>query len=1212
MIRFYKHIIALSLLVFSVLFCACEDRFDDYRNHVIGEGEAVVEGILEFRPSATVLGRSDGDAIQNIRKLSIVIFNSDGEFNQLLSNVDFNKLDPTNDKPDDYPAGYDEDGNEVDLSSDNTTNTTSKVRCSLKLAYGRYYIYAVANYYGDQLTEEKLKEAENPIKYLKEIECDWNFINVEDNAQMFGYFTNDIAGQNTAYEGTAKPDNGQTTVVEGATEPQVVIDQPNVNLYSWIKRLASKVTIAYDGSGLKNNVFVYIHNVSIRQIPLTCTLGDGNEPTEESQVTSAAFDESVENPQQALYYNGQGDLTGQTKYDWTGNKYENWMVVAKGNGVQGAADHTPNDPALFFYENMQGVHADRPKPQDSDKVGVNIGPNDPDYRDDVPLGTFIEVEGYYVCNIQPVSYGPIRYRFMLGQNEQDNYDAIRNCHYKLTLGFNGYANQPDWHIEYQEQENKIYASEVYIPYTYNTSVPYDVRFTGELLELRAEIIENNWAPYYETGEGEVPTTPLGSTSFTDRTLVFDWNRSVFLNTGAGPNGSGSVANQTYSNDLYNVNNKLSNGSNWNSASNYLYGRHFRNYRQIDEEGNVIQPDTYYYVTPIWAGFLRLRVPYSYEDELTTEIPTVCVYNADQEGTGDHYNSSTVLTDFRNYYLGGKVTDKDEDESSVADANRYNLGRHDFDISGSYGEGTGMVYKRGNGRNAYTIKKLKAKDGTLSTELTMNLWTQPKSMCGNSGFSGNNPYEDFNRKAVIRFSAKFSVPTTTNPDGYIWKYKDVTVLQSKRLVNPKAVWRRHDNPQDFKFTLMERNISDLNDLSQFRPVESQGRWSATIKKISDDAPNFVSIKPWGGSQPDGDGVYGNTGSNVTFLIDFDKEIDQDAAACAIIEIKYHDEKCVHNIFVRQGYNKPLKIDETANFYWSAYNLYNCPTGAQGNQVATYEANLTKSPLAFGSFLKRGNYQQAISVSNITRANLGPKENPGSTQFELLTQPMSNATWANIAGSTGNAWHWATFTSKTGTKTRTYQVPTVAQFQTLTNCDFGIGVLYGDGATESAGNTATAYGYLDSNNREYNPNSGDKDNPMFKNGMRGFICYNNSTANQIFFPIGTSGIGRRTVQLVTAAAQRGMLRYGSMTTNLTTTQTNQNNALRPIPFNISNNPGAIYWAYETTDGMAAWDMNYFDLNFNAIGQDVVLNSFSNGSYTPGPNGDALPLRLITLNP
>lgn len=46
-----------------------------------------------------------------------------------------------------------------------------------------------------------------------------------------------------------------------------------MELHSWIRRAASKVTIAYDGSGLEDGVFIYLKSVTIKDIPQKCYLG---------------------------------------------------------------------------------------------------------------------------------------------------------------------------------------------------------------------------------------------------------------------------------------------------------------------------------------------------------------------------------------------------------------------------------------------------------------------------------------------------------------------------------------------------------------------------------------------------------------------------------------------------------------------------------------------------------------------------------------------------------------------------------------------------------------------------------------------------------------------------------------------------------------------------------------------------------------------------
>lgn len=74
-------------------------------------------------------------------------------------------------------------------------------------------------------------------------------------------------------------------------------------LHAWIRRAASKVTVAYDGSLLEEGVFVYIKSVKIKDIPSTCLLGSKNTVMEKSGLikegetitygpAGAAFDEN--------------------------------------------------------------------------------------------------------------------------------------------------------------------------------------------------------------------------------------------------------------------------------------------------------------------------------------------------------------------------------------------------------------------------------------------------------------------------------------------------------------------------------------------------------------------------------------------------------------------------------------------------------------------------------------------------------------------------------------------------------------------------------------------------------------------------------------------------------------------------------------------------------------------------------------------------------
>ena len=81
--------------------------------------------------------------------------------------------------------------------------------------------------------------------------------------------------------------------------------------------------------------------------------------------------------------------------------------------------------------------------------------------------------------------GPIKYRFMLGKDVITDYNAERNHHYKLTLKFKGYANDADWHIEYEEPEPGIEVpNPYYISYLYNRTMNLPVKLIREEVHLR--------------------------------------------------------------------------------------------------------------------------------------------------------------------------------------------------------------------------------------------------------------------------------------------------------------------------------------------------------------------------------------------------------------------------------------------------------------------------------------------------------------------------------------------------------------------------------------------------------------------------------------------------------------------------------------------------------------------------------------------------------
>jgi len=410
--------------------CSCIDE-PLFENDVVGEGESTVAFGVTFRPvDETSLGRTKsvaGNAIREINDMSVVLYKENGSF---AAYYYFNRDQLTL-------------TDEVRPGSHEGETRHASFTCSIP--YGKYRIYAIANM-GNLMTDDRiLTEAE-----FKALPVRWNKDDIARNNQMSGYFSKD---KTTAY---AKGD-----------APLLTIDESDISLYSWIRRAASKVTVAFDAKRLNENIYIYLKSAQIKDIPVDCKLVDKNTPDDISE----------------LYH--EGDTISYGK----GEDHLMWPFLSCGRGANTYGSHDNDAPSLFFYENMQGIHPDKHK---YDTLAT---------KDNVPYGTYLEVKGYYInkSNENP-SYGDITYRCMLGKNMTDDFNAERNTHYKLTLVFNKDANNPDWHIEYDYEPAPpeiMVPSPIYISYLANQSVDipvtiyYDKNITS-VKSVTAEIIRNDW------------------------------------------------------------------------------------------------------------------------------------------------------------------------------------------------------------------------------------------------------------------------------------------------------------------------------------------------------------------------------------------------------------------------------------------------------------------------------------------------------------------------------------------------------------------------------------------------------------------------------------------------------------------------------------------------------------------------------------------------
>ena len=1011
--RFIQYIIVTLTALAAT---GCQDDF--MKQEIIGEGKAKISATIDFKPMSAALTRTKaaGDALKDIHSLHVLLY--DYNTKKLIEQYKW--------KIDEYSVS-EKDRNNDDAENGSSAETKTKqatFNLSEEIDFGKYYMYAVANI-PDLLTNSAYSEAIQTVEGLKDIPLTWDSENVAKNGQMIGFFTKSSAP------------------ALSADDESLIINSNNVKLHAWLRRAASKVTVAFDGSNLKEGVFIYLQSVQIKDIPSQCYLGKDNNVGKEGYTLNVPKNGPDMIDGEIITYH-EGDIAEDFEY---GEGCADHRVTV---GSPHFGSHDETAPALYFYENMQGAGGNMPdKRQDADGNGSLDHPGLPDaatYRlkDDVPYGTYIEVHAHYISNnSERLGNGHIIYRFMLGQDVKKDYNAKRNCHYKLTLKFKNFANEADWHIEYEEPEPGVMTPEpYYISYLYNHSMMYPIKVNtgGRKIEyIKAEILENNWAPYNASSD-----------------IYF---------TGA-PDG----------------------------------------------------------VTAPWNGFLSLHK--------TTE--TVLYEN--KIGSNEQYYKTVPKRgerEYKDFVLPEGITSKEFTTDVSHPDDKYRVEKHPTEA------------------NTYNIY--------------IPMYTRAKQMISTTGYTGNNPYVAYQRKARVKI--------TTKLEGLDEIFEnEVPIYQVRRVVNPKGIYRSSGNNKSFHVVL--KRLPREND-QMFKTFQSEGQWKAYVVKETNGKGITLSVTdPMTTELKDdleyGKAIYGKTGSVIDFKVNFEQSSDNlSENRYAIIRVEYHNYTCQHLIFVRQGDNPDDLV--AGGVKWYAMNMKTT-------------SELASNPLDEGSLFKFGNWSHPIdALSN--KNPFEPWINVKPEDFKVYPEDgLTNA-------ATGDKMKWTDIIQSNTTdgfgnpQMENARVATGADFWELRNSyiEQGYGVLYGDDATETADDIVEAYGY------DYVHNKSGR-------GMRGCFAYNRETGKNLFFPIGASGYGHRK-QSYTATwgdpeTVNGVLRYSAGRTKLYPDPVE-----RPLFYDLYKRPGGIYWLnaeisqdyFTPTDGVSlGWDINYFSFDFNFISKGNLIRS------------------------
>lgn len=1153
-----KYIFYILSFLLTVGLSSCQDDFLD--RMFDNDGDEVTIDIdfmpvatseLQTRTTASSIYPFPGDGMSNIRDICLVLFDENNSFVEIID-ISSSPYTETS-----------EERTEEDTSNGQSTTETTTVRrrYKLQLPTGRFYVYAVANM-GRYPDDKKIEKT--TFKELTEIGIEnmsrsefrqhrrvWDPTNFRNNSEMSGICTVGALPGGSVYTGMSE---------------SAIYVRPGLSLHCWLRRLASKVTVDFDASHLDPSTTIYIKEIRVKDIPYDCSLIADNTATE-----------NLEQPHGIRNDEGHGIRLCHNEHAAVGEEekqHKNWPYLTAGiptlkdlvnsfdkytpdsiknlNATLENIGHLNTSPCIFFYENMQGKDPGKPKKADANLDGVIDSPDsflstDPDYKDRVRAGSYVEVVAYYhSLAVGNEGEGKIIYRFMLGKDVIDDYNAERNYHYKLTLCFEGYANDVDWHIEY-DSDKPPYSmpNEYYISYGYNEMMEFPISISGTLKDgiITAEIIRNDWQPSL---------------------MWIDQHPSTLANSASG-------------------------------YSPYQYG-------------DIQYPtgDT----KQVSLGFLSLRKPQNdvigdndpatmKAHEAKLEDSHAYIWNAWNGGAMDPGDKS------RNQYTDDKVLYENIYNGVTGYTNKRSLGYRvyyfkDLDSKANgdytYGEETRPEYgdKEDGGFRVYTKMSSNSEIYPRQSTLYIPMYTRERNLCKTTGFTGENPYNNYQRRASVRF--RFTVIDRHNREIPV----DVTrpIIQVVKIGNPMGIWRAWNNAAPFDVQLKYLN----DDGETFSDLTShEGGWSAEVEQGAD----WILLN--GGRKK----VTGDKDSKIHFTY---RPIgilsNPNQVRCGIITVRYHNFSCIHKIFVRQGY-APLKINNDGAAYHTG-NLVTKDTEAQ-------------NPCDEGSLFRAGNLDQPIDAeNNVNDESRWVKVTPNmfkdhSNDKLKIAGTNDYKTWDEITSKgTISDFKWDPIKIN-GKTCKIISVANIVKMRDGNDSDtertrYQFGVLYSDKATSTGNTLQEAWHY-----KQANPTT-------HSYGMRGCFVYNNTDGRQIFFPIGSSGYGKRKALRNTTAVSdelgwatypevgKAVVRYS--TARITYMKVSGASCL-PLLWDIFRSDGAAYWcnAPENTDPKhtdekqnrltrTSLDLNYKTFDFNTLGNELFGGNGNGEKNT----SDACFIRLV----
>lgn len=535
----------------------------------------------------------------------------------------------------------------------------------------------------------------------------------------------------------------------------------------------------------------------------------------------------------------------------------------------------------------------------------------------------------------------------------------------------------------------------------------------------------------------------------------------------------------------------------------------------------------------------------------------------------------------------------------ANAQKYNQAYFDGTNSKNINYGERIIIEDAEPKSEGTEReKISVKRNHGNYSINIPIFTREKALIKQTGYTGNNPFVGYQRVAKIKLTATVRLKTDhnqTKTDSAM-----VNAVQVRRVVNPKGVYRKAGNYEPFHVNL--KFLTSERADGEFRSIKSRGPWMAEI--LGDN--NFITLD---GKQR----VNGESGRPIDFTIRFNR-MAGGGNKNAIVRIKYHNYTCTHLIFVRQGYDAQAICKEGP--VYAAENTSKIAGATVWETFNMVGADLmADDPRDEGSMFKQGVLDAISSVDNIYKDKDGnpifyEQSRDGFTPHETLTilapdgsVNVNKNKWTDISGEINGGFVNAKNADYSPMKiTKTATMRDFEQLYLTKYIEFGYGVLYADGATETQSSLEMVNGW----------NRYDESDDKNKKGMRGVFAYywnptepnNSCNSKNIFFPIGRSGYGhRKNSKEDQPGGNRdglGILRYSSSRAKPARDYGwpyTQFQHVAPLFEFLYRRMGAIYWARTKTEKKEylGWnmksgdegeeyaygmDMNYFSFDVNAI--------------------------------